>query len=198
VAQHYLNTRLILQPEHAPGSFPYRIWSISSFSNDHVVVESTGAFIDFNGNGIIDAEDVVAVDFTPMSGNVDLLNSAVTIHYNDLLDTPLNLSGFGDDDLIQIDVEAFIKNGHSGLALLGDPAAITLDQFTTYSTVSAPGSLLQVFGSSNSGEYYILGRMGTGTTPNPGFGVGQMNPDSLIFWSARNGGTSALSPPLPA
>jgi len=97
---------------------------------ENVVVESGGAFIDQNGNGVKDTDDTIAADFTPLTGNVDLANNPIIIHYNNIPDTPLNLIGFNIDDLIQIDVAAFTANGYPGMAaLLTNPAVTTLDEF---------------------------------------------------------------------
>lgn len=104
--------------------------SVTNYKN--VVVESYGAYVDLNGNGIKDVEDTILADFTPGTGNVDLLLNPVVIHFNNAIPlSPLNLSGFNSDDRIEIDVQAFIDNGHNALNVLAVSGIKTLNEFRT-------------------------------------------------------------------
>ena len=103
---------------------------VTNYKN--VVVESGVAYIDLNGDGVKDANDTILADFTPETGNVDLALNPVVIHYNNAIpSSPLNLSGFGSDDRIEIDVQAFIDNGHNALNILAVSGVKTLDNFRT-------------------------------------------------------------------
>ncbi len=102
--------------------------------NEHFVVEKSGVWIDLNANGVRDGEDTTAADFTPDTGNVDLTALPAVIHFNNMPTGDLSLAGFGADDLIQIDAQAFIDNGHNALQILTRPNMMTLDEFTAYAT----------------------------------------------------------------
>lgn len=84
-------------------------------STVNVVVESSGAFIDANNNGVHDGSETTVAAFG-IGGNADIAANHVTIHYNAVPDTPLNLAGFGNDDLIQIDHDA-IHHGSASVTL---------------------------------------------------------------------------------
>jgi hypothetical protein len=75
-----------------------------------VVVERTGAFIDEDADGVLDEGEDTAADFGE-DGNADLANLDVTIQFNDVPETALNLTGFGTDDLLEFDVAALQENG---------------------------------------------------------------------------------------
>jgi hypothetical protein len=92
---------------------------------DHVILTLYGgaggapypaAVIDVNGDGRLTAADedpntagsYIYADFTPVYGNVDLAGTAVTItYYTTLYFGSLNLTGFGADDKIRIDLAEF-------------------------------------------------------------------------------------------
>jgi hypothetical protein len=149
--------------------------------NEHVVVELAGAFIDLNGNGIQDSDDTTPAVFS-VGGNADLTTNAVTIEFNNLPTTPIDLSGFNMDDKIEIDVQAFIDNGHIGIAPIADPDAITLDQFTAYTNITANG-LFQAYFTSGSLEIYAIGRT---TASFTSFGVWLSNMSLLKYQSGAS------------
>jgi hypothetical protein len=72
-----------------------------------VVVESTGAWIDTNADGVKDTGETTA--FTN-SGEYTLAEDTVTIEFNDVPDTAIDLTGFGTDDRVEIDVTAWLNN----------------------------------------------------------------------------------------
>lgn len=74
--------------------------------NDHVIVDAGGAFMDTNGNGIHDNSETTAAVFSS-GGNADLAANAITIHFHDAPDVPIDLTGFTSDDQIEIDMNAF-------------------------------------------------------------------------------------------
>ncbi|WP_243373696.1 cadherin domain-containing protein [Geotalea sp. SG265] len=118
---------------------------------EHVVVEASGAWLDLNANGIRDGEDRIRADLTPGTGNVDLAAVHGVIHYNNIPSGAIDLNGFGADDRIEIDAQAFIDNGHQGLQILTRPHIRTLDAFAA-------------FGTSHSGKTDNgLEELGTGT-----------------------------------
>ena len=78
-------------------------------SGIHVIVDANGAWIDDNGDGVKDAGETTAADFSA-SGNADLTANQVTIEFNDIPNTPINLSNFGSDDRIRIDLGALRDN----------------------------------------------------------------------------------------
>lgn len=115
---------------------------IDNFYSVNVVVDSSGAWIDLNANGVTDAEDTTAADFTPGTGNTDFAANTVTIHYNDNPGGDISLAGFGLDDRIEIDVQAFIDNGHNALNILSIPDITGNSLFTskTYAGFSNTGN----------------------------------------------------------
>jgi hypothetical protein len=79
----------------------------------HVVVDSfygystedgfpAVAVIDYDGDGVRDAGENWLADFG-IGGNADLANKSVTVHFNNIPMSALNLTGFGTDDKIEID-----------------------------------------------------------------------------------------------
>lgn len=124
--------------------------------NEHFVVERTGAWIDVDADGFRDADETTAADFTPDTGNVDLSAIPAIIHFNNVPDGDISLAGFGADDLIEMDIQSFIDNGHNAFQILTQPNIVTLDEFTGYAQSSA-GS------TGNSLVAYITG---TGTNVN--------------------------------
>ncbi|MBE0504175.1 MAG: tandem-95 repeat protein [Desulfuromonadales bacterium] len=103
---------------------------VTNYKN--VVVESGVAYIDLNGNGFKDPEDTIFADFTLDTGNVDLVLNPVVIHFNNAISlSPLNLTGFGSDDRIEVDVQAFIDKEHNALNILAVSGIKTLDNFRT-------------------------------------------------------------------
>ncbi|OAN51297.1 Calx-beta domain-containing protein [Magnetospirillum moscoviense] len=87
-------------------------------STIHVVVEADGAFIDANANGTLD-DDEAAYAFDQFTGQdlIGLDQNRVVVHFNDAPDTPLDFSGFGWNDRIEIDRSAFAGNGwHAALS----------------------------------------------------------------------------------
>ncbi|ACM18737.1 cadherin domain protein [Geotalea daltonii FRC-32] len=99
---------------------------------EHVVVEASGTWLDLNANGIRDGEDRIRAVFTPGTGNVDLAAVHGVIHYNNIPSGAIDLNGFGADDRIEIDAQAFIDNGHEGLQILTRPHITTLDAFAKF------------------------------------------------------------------
>ncbi|MDH4377989.1 MAG: Calx-beta domain-containing protein [Ramlibacter sp.] len=77
----------------------------------HVVVDSEGAYVDDNADGVHqEAETTLAFD----AEGQDLIGirfAPVVLRFADTPDTPLNLQGFGYDDRIELDVAAFKANG---------------------------------------------------------------------------------------
>ena len=88
----------------------------------HIVVDAAGAFLDSDNDGVHDAEETTLVNFAagpqtlnstdPLNPvqNIDLANGRVSIHFNDVPTNVLNLAGFGGDDKIEIDIQAFVAN----------------------------------------------------------------------------------------
>ncbi|MFW9616583.1 Calx-beta domain-containing protein [Aquabacterium sp.] len=84
-------------------------------STIHVVVEADGAYIDNNGNGDLDADDVrSAFDQDTGAALIDLAHNKVVIEFNNAPNVALDFSGFGDDDRIEVDRTAFALNGWVG------------------------------------------------------------------------------------
>lgn len=73
--------------------------------SQHVVVDAAGAFIDVNANGIHDASETTVANFGS-GGNADLEYRDVTVHFNAAPSAVLDLTGFGSDDQIEIDIDA--------------------------------------------------------------------------------------------
>ena len=146
---------------------------------ENVVVDSTGAYIDLNANGIKDAVDNISADFTP-AGNIDLELNPVVIHYNDTPSSPLNLSGFNSDDLIEIDVQAFIDNGHTALNLLAISGIKTLDDFRT-----AGGNVSYAASSITNASSTLVSNVHT----RIGIGSGTIYSNSIRY----DGSTGSLS-----
>jgi VCBS repeat-containing protein len=124
-----------------------------------VVVDQFGAVIDINGNGVRDYGENWLADFS-VGGNADLDGKSVVVQFNDLPNNPLDLTGFGENDLIEIDAQALYANGYQGAALFGHPEAKTLDAYVAYDSAStfAPtaSGFLQKLYSSGSTEFYYL------------------------------------------
>jgi hypothetical protein len=72
-----------------------------------VVVESNGAWIDTNANGVKNDGETTAF---ANSGEYTLAEDTVTIEFNNKPDIAINLAGFGIDDLLEIDVTAWLTN----------------------------------------------------------------------------------------
>jgi VCBS repeat-containing protein len=78
----------------------------------HVVVDGTGAFIDTDADGVHDTgETQLAFNTSTGADLIDLANNQVVVHFNDAPDHKLDFSGFGKDDRVEIDVQAFKTNG---------------------------------------------------------------------------------------
>jgi hypothetical protein len=79
----------------------------------HVVVEASGAYIDTNANGVLDATEAVDGNraFFEDQDLVDLAHNTVVVKFNDAPDQALNFAGFGRDDRIEIDLSALQANG---------------------------------------------------------------------------------------
>ncbi|WP_054695258.1 cadherin domain-containing protein [Geotalea toluenoxydans] len=75
-----------------------------------VIVERNGAIIDTDGDGVWDVgEDRPAV--FGAGGNADLTGGKpVTIHFNDIPQDTLNLTGFGADDKLELDIQELQGN----------------------------------------------------------------------------------------
>ena len=84
-------------------------------STIHVVVDASGAFLDMNANGAIDANEF-AYAFDPMTGDptINLYHNSVDIRFKGVPGTPLNLYGFGSDDRILIERAGFHAQGWEG------------------------------------------------------------------------------------
>jgi hypothetical protein len=87
-----------------------------------VVVEKDGAWIDTNADGVKDAGETTAF---ANSGEYTLAEDTVTIEFNNKPDTAINLTGFGIDDLLQIDVTAWLTNT-AGIFKLSQAADISV------------------------------------------------------------------------
>jgi hypothetical protein len=83
-----------------------------------ITVDNTHVFIDGNGNGTYDNGEST-INFVPSGDpqtlnattqDIDLANGRVLIHFNNVPTAALNLAGFGDDDKIEIDIQAFVAN----------------------------------------------------------------------------------------
>ena len=101
----------------AQGGLMNRVSFVSSDLPIHVVVDASGAFIDRNDNGVLDAGETQKA-FDLVDGHaVDLVGLAdhkVVVHFNDAPLDALNFAGFGADDKIEIDRTAFMLNGWKG------------------------------------------------------------------------------------
>jgi hypothetical protein len=114
----------------------------------HVVVESEGAFIDANGDGVQQDTETTVADFGH-NGNADLASEHVTIHFNDVPWTAIDITGFGADDKIEFHVEAMVaNNGLNALASYLTDLAIntsgdvgTWAAFYPHATVNAQASI---------------------------------------------------------
>ncbi|HZV81029.1 MAG TPA: cadherin domain-containing protein, partial [Geobacteraceae bacterium] len=137
---------------------------------DTVVVEQNGAWIDLNANGVRDAADTIAADFTPGSGNVDLANNPVTIHFNDAPNTSINLTGFTSDDKIEVDVNSF--NGH----LMPSTPAHSLNSYFN----SVPSRLF--LHMDNSGSFGLFS-----ATPFSGLAFNRGGTAVLAYWTDNPG-----------
>ncbi len=82
----------------------------------HVVVDTAGAFIDVNANGIREASETTTANFGA-GGNADLDYRDVTVHFNAAPSAVLDLTGFTDNDLIEIDIDACYL-GNAGVPLI--------------------------------------------------------------------------------
>lgn len=130
----------------------------------HVVVNNNGsgtvaAFIDQNHDGVLDVNDKVSGSYeaADFSENADPSTNSVTIHFNDLPPAAFNLTGFGIDDLVEIDVKAFAEHDYPGIGYLGDYGVKTLDQYTAHATVAAEGLTLLGYTSSGGIENHWFG-----------------------------------------
>ncbi|OPX55151.1 hypothetical protein BTE48_10325 [Oceanospirillum multiglobuliferum] len=82
--------------------------AIENITPIRVIVETTGAYIDANGDGIKGEDEVTTASFAS-GDNADLANKQVTIHYNAIPSTALDLTGFGEDDQIELDISAILS-----------------------------------------------------------------------------------------
>jgi hypothetical protein len=82
---------------------------VATIPIQYVVVDQDGAFIDANADGVHDAGETTIAVFGP-GGNADLTSNQVTIHFNDVPTTPLDVTGFGTNDKIEIDFTAVMAN----------------------------------------------------------------------------------------
>ena len=156
----------------------------SSATTYAIVVESSGVWIDDNADGVKDAGETTA--FTN-SGEYTLAEDTVTIEFNDMPDTPLNLNGFGSDDKIEIDVTAFVSNtavfdfaaseftNHEGYATSGSYAsfywilttpntALAGLSIADYSTTIAQKDQIRYTGFQSGTAIKTSGVLGTWTT----------------------------------
>lgn len=79
-----------------------------------VIVDLGCVYIDTDHDGVWDAAcDASTTAFGSGPGLVDLANSDVTIHFHGVPDTPLDLSGFTANDMIEIDMNAWYFDHHS-------------------------------------------------------------------------------------
>jgi len=154
------------------------IWTpATSFPETGVVVESTGAWIDTNADGVHDANEI-----TPWVGGSDnLAGHQVTIHFNSVPNQPLDLTGFGSDDLIEIDAQAFINNGHNALNILTRPNILKTDEFSVPGTLTTTSNRL-----SNSG-YSFANWYTTSNGSTTSARVGLFNSSSSLYFTSNNG-----------
>lgn len=141
----------LLSVGHGDSAGPVAQPEVHIIVEDVEIVEQTGsyitrAFFDINGNGVKDAEDSTEAFFGGLNDNVDLANNKVTIHFHDVpvaetggnaktvfgaaASAPLDFSGFTEDDLIELDMNAYFgDNAHRR------DEQITLD--TIYKTIDS-------------------------------------------------------------
>jgi hypothetical protein len=74
----------------------------------YVVVTVDGAYLDSDQDGIKDAGETTAAAFGA-SANADLSANAVTIHYNAIPTTALDLTGFTGNDKVEVDLTAILN-----------------------------------------------------------------------------------------
>jgi hypothetical protein len=98
----------------------------------HVVVESTGAYIDTNGDGVHQSTELDVANFGH-GGNADLAADSVTVHFNDVPTDVLNLTGFSADDKIEFHVEAMMGNNSGHNQVLDAHASYLVSVGTGYS-----------------------------------------------------------------
>ncbi|MFZ2949204.1 MAG: hypothetical protein WA003_06935, partial [Desulfuromonadaceae bacterium] len=133
-----------LNTNHYPGLVEF-VWPVN------VVVEEEGAFIDANANGVLDEWETTDGAVFAAGGNADLGANNVAIHFNDIPNMPIDLSGFNGNDRIEIDLSAM---------KFGDDSMIRSNQGTAwhgwtefYEGVSG----VRVSGSGYSAAAYVEG-----------------------------------------
>ncbi|HZV81525.1 MAG TPA: hypothetical protein VFF53_05075, partial [Geobacteraceae bacterium] len=160
-----------------------------------VVVDGSGAYIDANANGIVDGDELAnTANFDP-GGNVVMGYDHVTLHFNDVPNGDINLSGFGADDLIEIDAQAFIDNGHNALQILTLTNVITLDGFTTNGSFPTPPTSPTVYNwrfSSSYGNSHLrqTGYTTFGSPMNRWVNQGLYTGSSRLYFYSNNGSSS--------
>lgn len=81
----------------------------------NVVVDGDGAWIDTNADGRRDLAETATADLS-----AGLASNPVTVHLNGMPDGPLDLSGFGSDDRLVIDIDA-LRYGRGNNLLASQP-----------------------------------------------------------------------------
>lgn len=121
----------------------------------HVIVQSDGAWIDSNADGILQAEEKtasnLAFDFDVADGEsnalIDLAHQKVVIQFEDAPNQALDLSHFGYDDRIEIDRTALGLNGWIGAQNPSDSRDSSAGQYgltKAYSSKYVSGSDSQI------------------------------------------------------
>jgi hypothetical protein len=102
----------------------------------HIVVDKGQAYFDLDADGKLDANEYNSDNYAfdgegNPTGGLDLAHQTVTIRFNDFADNTLNLSGFGRDDRIEIDL--------GKLNLLGVGQALVQDRSYNHNSNSNGG-----------------------------------------------------------
>ena len=115
----------------------------------HVIVDhnpndeagAIGAYIDTDRDGVLDADEAVASNLAFSATGEDLVGvnaRSVTVRFNDFADVPINLSGFGGDDRIEINIDELSRYWKVGPVTEFD---FTSDSFNTIRDGRASTSL---------------------------------------------------------
>jgi hypothetical protein len=153
-----------------------------------VVVESNGAWIDTNADGVKDDGETTAF---ANSGEYTLAEDTVTIEFNNKPDIAINLAGFGIDDLLEIDVTAWLTNT-AGWHTIAETIAISK---TSSSSAGTSYSLSWI----NTGQH-VSGVNAATSHANDGLYIKKRKPgESLVSVSTaiavwNNAATAALDP----
>lgn len=81
----------------------------------HVVVEKEGAFFDLDADGRLDDNELGADNRAIAENGLNLAQQSVVVRFNDIPENTIDLSGFGRDDRIEVDVSRMGVIGAMGV-----------------------------------------------------------------------------------